>query len=76
MAQNILCQIFFDKNNNWDKFVKHHGKLADVFASQGQCTNFCGGANRQFVLFVVNMISLTLYLINELNNQPFRPDWV
>ncbi|NSW89360.1 MAG: transposase [Firmicutes bacterium] len=50
--ENILKQIFFDENKNWDRFVKLHGKnIREVVIEEVEKFRLCGEKEAGFSLF-------------------------
>ncbi len=50
--ENILKQIFFDKNRNWETFVKIHGKrIRKVVIDEVEKFRVCGEKEGGFNLF-------------------------
>lgn len=53
MAHNILWQIFFDKNNNWDKFLKHYGgRIREVVKKEIHKYRYCGDSKHGYKMLV------------------------
>jgi hypothetical protein len=53
MEKNILKQIFFDGNHNWDKFVeKNNKRIRSVVLKEVEKFRQCGDPQNGFKLFV------------------------
>jgi len=58
MDTNILRRIFIDDNQNWDVFVKKHGKNSrNVVIKEVEKFRNCGNPNTGFKLFVCKRLS-------------------
>ena len=53
MKKNVLEAIFFDENNNWDKFLKKHGRrVRPVVKNEVKKFRYCGDIRMGYRLFV------------------------
>lgn len=53
MIKNRLWQIFFDKNQNWDKFTKRYGKrIREVVKKEINKYRYCGDSKNGFKMLV------------------------
>jgi len=53
MQKNVIWQIFFDENRNWEKFVERYGKrIRPVVCKEVEKFHHCGDMKRGFKLLV------------------------
>ena len=53
--ENILKEIFFDENNNWDRFRISTGKVSENSIGRSRKFRLCGEKEAGFSLFACEM---------------------